>query len=45
MAANCLVYTKWNCKYHVVFEPKYRRLVIYEKKGNSRIYKKLIARR
>ncbi len=23
--------TKWNCKYHIVFAPKYRRLVIYGK--------------
>ena len=23
--------TKWNCKYHTVFAPKYRRLVIYGK--------------
>ena len=25
-----LSHTKWNCKYHVVFAPKYRRKVIYE---------------
>ena len=24
-----LTHTKWNCKYHIVFAPKYRRLVIY----------------
>ena len=24
-----LSHTKWNCKYHVVFAPKYRRRVIY----------------
>lgn len=24
-----LSHTKWNCKYHVVFAPKYRRQVIY----------------
>ena len=24
-----LSHTKWNCKYHVVFAPKYRRMVIY----------------
>ena len=23
--------TKWNCKYHIVFAPKYRRQVIYGK--------------
>ncbi|EHM67609.1 transposase-like protein [Staphylococcus epidermidis VCU071] len=28
---NSLVHTKWNCKYHIVFAPKYRRQVIYEK--------------
>ena len=27
-----LVHTKWNCKYHVVFAPKYRRKVFYEEK-------------
>ena len=26
---NSLAHTKWNCKYHIVFEPKYRRKVIY----------------
>ena len=25
-----LAHTKWNCKYHVVFAPKYRRKVFYE---------------
>ena len=24
-----LAHTKWNCKYHIVFAPKYRRQVIY----------------
>jgi len=24
-----LQHTKWRCQYHVVFAPKYRRLVIY----------------
>ena len=24
-----LAHTKWNCKYHIVFAPKYRRRVIY----------------
>ena len=27
-----LAHTKWNCKYHVVFAPKYRRKVFYEGK-------------
>ena len=25
-----LAHTKWNCKYHIVFAPKYRRKVFYE---------------
>ena len=24
-----LSYSKWRCKYHIVFAPKYRRQVIY----------------
>ena len=27
-----LTHTKWNCKYHIVFAPKYRRKVFYEEK-------------
>jgi len=27
-----LSYTKWNCKYHIVFAPRYRRKVFYEEK-------------
>ena len=27
-----LAHTAWNCKYHVVFAPKYRRKVFYESK-------------
>ena len=27
-----LSHTKWNCKYHVVFAPKYRRKVFYQEK-------------
>ena len=27
-----LAHTKWNCKYHVVFAPKYRRKVFFEEK-------------
>ena len=26
-----LAHSKWNCKYHIVFAPKYRRQVIYGK--------------
>ena len=29
MDVNSLSHTKWNCKYHIVFAPKYRRKVIY----------------
>ena len=29
--SNSLAHTKWNCKYYVVFAPKYRRQVIYGK--------------
>ena len=28
---NSLAHSKWNCKYHIVFAPKYRRQVIYGK--------------
>ena len=28
---NSLAHSKWNCKYHVVFAPKYRRMIIYNK--------------
>ena len=31
MDSNSLAHTKWNCKYHIVFAPKYRRQVIYGK--------------
>lgn len=27
-----LSHKKWNCKYHVVFAPKYRRKVFYDEK-------------
>ena len=30
MDINSLAHTKWNCKYHIVFAPKYRRKIIYE---------------
>ena len=29
---NSLAHTKWNCKYHIVFAPKYRRKVFFEDK-------------
>ena len=31
MDINSLTHTKWNCKYHIVFAPKYRRKVAYGK--------------
>lgn len=31
MDSESLAHTRWNCKYHIVFAPKYRRLVIYGK--------------
>ena len=27
-----LAHTRWNCKYHIVFAPKYRRKVFYGEK-------------
>ena len=29
---NSLSHTKWNCKYHIVFAPKYRRQAFYGSK-------------
>ena len=29
--SNSLTHTTWNCKYHIIFAPKYRRQVIYGK--------------
>ena len=26
---NSLAHTKWMCKYHIVFTPKYRRKIVY----------------
>ncbi|MBB6638507.1 IS200/IS605 family transposase [Cohnella thailandensis] len=31
MDKSSLAHTKWNCKYHIVFAPKYRRQIIYGK--------------
>ena len=31
MDSNSLAHTKWNCIYHIVFIPKYRRKVMYGK--------------
>ena len=32
MDKNSLSHTSWNCKYHIVFAPKYRRKVFYGQK-------------
>ena len=31
MDNNSLAHTRWNCKYHIIFAPKYRRQIIYGK--------------
>lgn len=31
MNSNSLSHTKWNCKYHIVFAPKFRRKLAYGK--------------
>ena len=31
MDNNSLAHTSWNCKYHIIFAPKYRRQIIYGK--------------
>ncbi|MDT2370668.1 IS200/IS605 family transposase, partial [Enterococcus faecium] len=38
-----LAHTRWNCKYHIVFTPKYRRKVIYGqlRKDLGKILRKL----
>ena len=43
MDSKSLSHTKWNCKYHIVFAPKYRRQVIYGqlKKDVGEILRKL----
>ena len=33
--ANSLSHTKWLCKYHIVFAPKYRRKIIYSQYKES----------
>lgn len=43
MNSESLAHSKWNCKYHIVFAPKYRRQVIYDtiKKDIGLILRKL----
>ena len=40
---NSLSHTTWNCKYHIVFAPKYRRKVKYKtlRKDIGQIFRKL----
>ena len=47
MDSNSLAHTKWNCKYHIVFTPKYRRQVIYKQisKDIGQIIRTLCARK
>ncbi|WP_206597428.1 transposase, partial [Streptococcus suis] len=33
--ADSLSHTKWLCKYHIVFTPKYRRKIIYNQYRSS----------
>ena len=35
-----LSHSKWNCKYHIVFAPKYRRKVFYGEKRNTDPFKR-----
>ena len=30
--SSSLSHTRWNCKYHIVFAPKYRRKLFYQEK-------------
>jgi len=39
MDKNSLSHTKWNCKCHLVFAPKYRRQVIYPEFDSWKKYK------
>ena len=46
MDNNSLAHTKWNCKYHIVFTPKYRRQIIYreikvESENSPKKYEKI----
>ena len=47
MDTQSLAHTKWNCNYHIVFAPKYRRQVIYGKlkKDIGKILRDLCARK
>ena len=47
MDDNSLAHTQWNCKYHIVFAPKYRRQIIYGRLKTSigRILRELCERK
>jgi len=47
MDNSSLAHTKWNCKYHIVFAPQYRRQIIYGKikKDIGTILRKLCERK
>lgn len=47
MDKNSLSHTSWNCKYHIVFAPKYRRQIIYGriKQDIGRIIRDLLTRK
>jgi len=47
MDKNTLANTMWECKYHIVFAPKYRRQVIYGrlKKDIGKILRELCDRK
>ena len=47
MDKDSLAHSKWNCKYHIVFAPKYRRQIIYKKisADKSQIIRALCARK
>ena len=47
MDKNSLAHTTWECKYHIVFAPKYRRKVIYKqiKKDIAKILSELCKRK
>ena len=39
---NSLSHTRWNCKYHIVFAPKYRRKVFTKRNdGSGKILREL----
>ncbi len=41
---NSLAYTKWLCKYHIVFIPKYRRKAIFNQYRTLRDYIRLLCK-